>query len=156
MLSRGAEAHDGKDPANGGAVQISSHGRHEQGGEQAAQPHIEGGRRPALAFQIIGAGNSRGLQDPAIGGKYLFSPKDQGSSHHGQEQAAEHKEKEPVVSRGPDEPGFRRYSKGFHHRNHHCGDDTGGKACLRIDSQYKVKIEAADSHKADGDPHQDA
>lgn len=133
--------------------------RHEQGGEQAAQPHIEGGRRPALAFQIIGAGNSRGLQDPAIGGKYLFSPKDQGSSHHGQEQAAEHKEKEPVVSRGPDEPGFRRYSKGFHHRNHHCGDDTGGKAYIikRIALMGIVDMGSQRrQHKADGDPHQDA
>ena len=74
-------------------------------------------------------------------------------------QAAEHKEKEPVVSRGPDEPGFRRYSKGFHHRNHHCGDDTGGKAYIikRIALMGIVDMGSQRrQHKADGDPHQDA
>ena len=58
VLSSGAEAHNSKDTADGGAVQLSAHSQHEAGGKNSVDAHIQHDRGMAMLLQIIRPGDA--------------------------------------------------------------------------------------------------
>ena len=113
MLSRRAEAHDRKDPAQGRAVQIPSHSQDEHGGKQAVDPHVEQHRRSAFFKQVIGSADPPAFQDPDIGGEHILFPKHQAAHHHTPEQHDQKPQKQAVIPCGPDKPCLCLYPKGL-------------------------------------------
>ena len=131
MLTEGGEAHDGKNAAQGGAVEIAPHQQYIGNADQTVDADIHHYRSGAEHTQIIVGRPARGAQQAPVSGPYSpcgVAAAEGADEYEHNAQRAAGKTQFKIEARGPVEHRVRLVTEGRQDRHHHHGEQAAGKA----------------------------
>ena len=131
MLTEGGEAHDGKNAAQGGAVEIAPYQQHIGNADQTVDADIHHHRSGAEHTQIIVGCPARGAQQAPISGPHgpcgIAAAEGADEDEHNAQGTAG-KAQFKIEARGPVEHRVRLVTEGRQDRHHHHSEQAAGKA----------------------------